>query len=178
MIPGLEHAEFLRFGQIHRNTYINAPRLLAADLSLRAAPNVFIAGQLCGVEGYVECIATGFLAGVALAQQVAGDGFTPPPRTTALGSLVHYTSHADPGNYQPVNISFDLLPPFEALSGAMARDRGARRARQCERALAELELWLRELRSAGVVVSQRGPCHSDPAVAGEESRSGLSRQDS
>jgi methylenetetrahydrofolate--tRNA-(uracil-5-)-methyltransferase len=143
MIPGLEHAEFLRFGQIHRNTYINAPRLVEADLSLRAAPNVFIAGQLCGVEGYVECIATGFLAGVALAQRVAGAAFTPPPRTTALGSLLHYTAHADSGNYQPANISFDLLPPLENSPRAIARDRDARRARQCERALADLKEWTR-----------------------------------
>jgi methylenetetrahydrofolate--tRNA-(uracil-5-)-methyltransferase len=144
-IPGLEHAEFLRFGQIHRNTYVNAPRLLGADLRLRAVPNVFIAGQLCGVEGYVECIATGLLAGVALAQQVAGTGFTPPPRTTALGSLLHYVSHADPGNYQPANISFDLLPPLQNLPRAVARDRRARRARQCERALADIGEWLRDL---------------------------------
>ena len=149
MISGLEHAEFLRFGQIHRNTYINAPRLLEANLSLRAAPNVFIAGQLCGVEGYVECIATGFLAGVALAQQVAGAPFRPPPRTTALGSLVHYTSHADPGNYQPANISFDLLPPLENLPRVIARDRRARRARQCERALADLQQWLHDLCPVG-----------------------------
>jgi methylenetetrahydrofolate--tRNA-(uracil-5-)-methyltransferase len=145
MIPGLENAEFVRLGQIHRNTYINAPRLLGTDLSLRAAPNVFIAGQLCGVEGYVECIASGFLAGVALAQQVAGGGFTPPPRATALGSLIHYISHADSGNYQPANISFDLLPPLEDLPRTIARDRRARRARQCERALAELQEWLQVL---------------------------------
>jgi methylenetetrahydrofolate--tRNA-(uracil-5-)-methyltransferase len=144
-IPGLENAEFLRFGQIHRNTYINAPRLLRADLSFRAAPNIFIAGQLSGVEGYVECIATGFLAGVALAQQVGGAGFTPPPRATALGSLLHYISHADPDNYQPANISFDLLPPMENLPRAVARDRRARRLRQCERALADLRQWVREL---------------------------------
>jgi methylenetetrahydrofolate--tRNA-(uracil-5-)-methyltransferase len=144
-IPGLEHAEFLRLGQIHRNTYINAPRLLRADLRLRAAPDVFIAGQLCGVEGYVECIATGLLAGVALAQQVAGADFTPPPRTTALGSLIHYTSHADSGNYQPANFSFDLLPPLGNLPRAIARDRRARRARQCERALAELQQWIQKL---------------------------------
>jgi methylenetetrahydrofolate--tRNA-(uracil-5-)-methyltransferase len=148
MIPGLEQGEFLRFGQIHRNTYLNAPRLLEADLRLRAAPNVFIAGQLCGVEGYVECIATGFLAGVALAQHAAGVDFTPPPRATALGSLIHYVSHADPGNYQPANISFDLLPPLEELPRTIARDRRARRARQCERALAELEPWIQMLGSA------------------------------
>jgi methylenetetrahydrofolate--tRNA-(uracil-5-)-methyltransferase len=145
MIPGLEQAEFLRFGQIHRNTYLNAPRLLEADLRLRAAPNVYIAGQLCGVEGYVECIATGFLAGVALAQRMTGGDFTPPPRATALGSLIHYASHADPDNYQPANISFDLLPPLVDLPRTIARDRRARRMRQCERALAELEGWLREL---------------------------------
>jgi len=146
-IPGLEQAEFLRFGQIHRNTYLNAPRLLEADLRLRAAPNVFIAGQLCGVEGYVECIATGFLAGVALARQAAGTDFTPPPRATALGSLIHYVSHADPGNYQPANISFDLLPPLEELPRTIAHDRRARRARQCERALAELGPWIQKLRA-------------------------------
>jgi len=147
-IPGLEQAEFLRFGQIHRNTYINAPRLLAPDLSLRVAPHVFIAGQLCGVEGYVECIATGFLAGVALARQAAGGSFTPPPRATALGSLVHYTSHADPANYQPANIAFDLLPPMDDLPKPIARDRRARREAQCARALADLAPWIHMLGSA------------------------------
>jgi methylenetetrahydrofolate--tRNA-(uracil-5-)-methyltransferase len=166
MIPGLENAEFLRFGQMHRNTYINAPRLLEADLSLRAAPNVFIAGQLCGVEGYVECIATGFVAGVALAQQVAGAAFTPPPRTTALGSLLHYTSHADPGNYQPANISFDLLPPLENLPRVIARDRRARRARQCERALADLQLWLHELSNA-VIPSEARNLALSPSSTGQ-----------
>jgi methylenetetrahydrofolate--tRNA-(uracil-5-)-methyltransferase len=156
-IPGLEHAEFLRFGQIHRNTYINAPRLLRADLSLRAAPNVFVAGQLCGVEGYVECIATGFLAGVALAQRVAGADFTPPPRATALGSLLHYISHADSGNYQPANISFDLLPPLEGLPRAIARDRRARRARQCERALADLQEWIQKLSRREDFATHVGP---------------------
>jgi methylenetetrahydrofolate--tRNA-(uracil-5-)-methyltransferase len=141
-IPGLENAEFLRFGQIHRNTYINAPRLLSVNLSLRAAPHVFVAGQLSGVEGYVECIATGLLAGVASAHQVAGAAFTSPPRTTALGSLIHYTSHADPGNYQPANIAFDLLPAMENLPRVIARDRRARREAQCARALAELEQWI------------------------------------
>jgi len=141
LIPGLESAEFLRFGQIHRNTYINAPRLLAPDLSLRASPRVFIAGQLSGVEGYVECIATGLLAGMALSARALDQPFMPPPRTTALGSLVHYITHADPANYQPANISFDLLPPAEGLPRAMMRDRSKRRAWQCERALADLQEW-------------------------------------
>lgn len=142
MIPGLENAEFLRFGQIHRNTYVNAPRLLARDLSLRADPKVFLAGQLCGVEGYVECIATGFLAGLAIAARAVGVEFEPPPRTTALGSLVHYVTHADPSNYQPANISFDLLPPAEGLERRIARDRRARREAQCQRALAAFDEWL------------------------------------
>ena len=112
LIPGLERAEFLRFGQIHRNTYINAPALLAPDLSLRSTPHVFIAGQLSGVEGYVECIATGLLAGIAMAHRLAGTAYEPPTRTTALGSLVHYVTHADPQSSQPANIAFDLLPPI------------------------------------------------------------------
>jgi methylenetetrahydrofolate--tRNA-(uracil-5-)-methyltransferase len=175
-IPGLEQAEFLRFGQIHRNTYLNAPRLLEAGLRLRAAPNVFIAGQLCGVEGYVECIATGFLAGVAMALQLAGGSFAPPPRVTALGSLIHYVSHADPCNYQPANISFDLLPPMEDLPRAIARDRRARRAKQCERALVELQEWLYELCRPAASLDQprvqvaqaEYHCHPSPATAGSE----------
>lgn len=142
MIPGLERAEFLRYGQIHRNTYLNAPLLLAPDLSFRAEPRVYIAGQLSGVEGYVECISTGFLAGLAIARRALGLRFEPPPRATGLGSLVHFITHADPANYQPTNISFDLLPPADGLSRAQARDRQARRERQCERALAEIQPWI------------------------------------
>jgi methylenetetrahydrofolate--tRNA-(uracil-5-)-methyltransferase len=141
LIPGLENAEFLRLGQIHRNTYINAPRLLSPDLSFRSAPQVFVAGQLSGVEGYVECIATGLLAGLALAARTRRENFTAPPRTTALGSLVHYITHASSENYQPANISFDLLPPMENLPRAIARDRRARREKQCQRALGDFEKW-------------------------------------
>jgi len=142
LIPGLERAEFLRFGQIHRNTYINAPALLSPDLSLRQHPSVFIAGQLSGVEGYVECIATGLLAGLAMAHRAMGTAYGAPPRSSALGSLVHYVTHADSRNYQPANIAFDLLPPIEGLPRAVARDRQARRARQCDRALADLSAWV------------------------------------
>jgi len=146
LIPGLEKAEFLRFGQIHRNTYINAPHLLAPDLSLRGASNVFIAGQLSGVEGYVECIATGLLVGLALAARLQGERFQSPPRTSALGSLVHYLTHAGADNYQPTNIAFDLLPPLEAHSARAARcDRQARRLAQCERALHDLRQWFSDL---------------------------------
>jgi methylenetetrahydrofolate--tRNA-(uracil-5-)-methyltransferase len=160
MIPGLERAEFLRFGQIHRNTYLNAPRLLAEDLSLRQVPNVFVTGQLSGVEGYVECMATGLLAGMALARRVRGEAFVPPPRTTALGSLVHYLTHTRPSDFQPVNISFDLLPPTPGLPRAVARDRRARRQQQCERALADLEGWLERCRSPLAVAAH-------PAARGE-----------
>ena len=153
LIPGLENAEFLRYGQIHRNTYINAPRLLAPDLSLRAAPDVFVAGQLSGVEGYVECIATGLVAGRACAAR--GEAFEPPPRTTALGSLIHYITHADPANYQPANIAFDLLPPVEGLPRAVAHDRRARREAQCRRALGDLGLWLKGIQDRESLV--RGP---------------------
>jgi len=141
LIPGLERAEFLRYGQIHRNTYLNGPRLLSRDLSLRGFNRVFIAGQLSGVEGYVECIATGLLAGMALAARALDEPFAPPPRTTALGSLVHYITHAEPGGYQPANISFDLLPPPENLPREVMRDKAKRRAWQCEKALADLEGW-------------------------------------
>jgi methylenetetrahydrofolate--tRNA-(uracil-5-)-methyltransferase len=143
LIPGLERADFLRFGQIHRNTYINAPKVLAPDLSFRRAPSMYVAGQLSGVEGYVECIATGLLAGLAMAARANHDCFAPPPRTTALGSLVHYITHSDADRYQPANISFDLLAPIEGLPRHVARDRAARRERQCDRALADLEHWLR-----------------------------------
>ncbi len=146
MIPGLENAELLRFGQIHRNTYVNAPRILQEDLSLKVNPEVFIAGQLSGVEGYVECIATGLLAGQAIARRMEGKNFSPPPRSTAIGSLVHYICHADPNNYQPANIAFDLLPPIEGLPREISRDRRARREMQCARALADLKRWLDRVR--------------------------------
>ena len=106
-IPSLEHAEFLRFGQIHRNTYINAPALLAPTLQLRARPEILFAGQISGVEGYVEAIATGLAAGLHAATLASGGQPQPFPRETALGSLCHYISGADPRNYQPANITFD-----------------------------------------------------------------------
>jgi len=156
MIPALDHAEFFRFGQIHRNTYINAPALLTPTLQLRARPSIFFAGQISGVEGYVESIATGLIAGrnaaAMAARELSGaDALVragPPgpalfPRKTALGSLCHYISGADPKNYQPANIAFDLLP---ALDDAAARrfrhDKKARHAEICRRALENLEEFI------------------------------------
>jgi len=135
LIPGLENAEFLRFGQIHRNTYINSPALLSATLQLRSRPNVFFAGQISGVEGYVESIATGLAAGLFAADLAHGRAPEPFPRETALGSLCHYVSHADLKHYQPANIAFDLLPPL----ATPIRDREQRHARICQTALTALE---------------------------------------
>src|SRR5476649_1365448 len=113
LIPGLEHASFLRYGQIHRNTYINAPTLLRETLQMKAHPRVFFAGQICGVEGYVESIATGLLAGMHAAALVSGAEMAAAPRASAFGSLAHYVTHADAKNFQPANITFDLLPALE-----------------------------------------------------------------
>jgi methylenetetrahydrofolate--tRNA-(uracil-5-)-methyltransferase len=158
MIPGLEQAEFLRYGQIHRNTYLNAPRLLSPGLSLRTWPGIFIAGQLSGVEGYVECIATGLLAGIAMAARARGDDYMPPSRATALGSLVHFITRADPENYQPTNISFDLLPPVENAPRHIARNRQARRELQCRRALREIQEWIQEFVSPA---TESFACHPE-----------------
>jgi methylenetetrahydrofolate--tRNA-(uracil-5-)-methyltransferase len=114
-IPGLENAEFLRMGQIHRNTFIDAPRLLAADLSLKAEPRLFFAGQITGVEGYVESSACGYLTALAVHARLTGAAFAPPPATSALGSLYrHVTGEAHPPDYdyQPSNVIFGLFPPL------------------------------------------------------------------
>ncbi len=154
MIPGLENAEFVRYGQIHRNTYINAPALLNETLQLRNEPRIFFAGQICGVEGYVESIATGLMAGIHAAALARGAEPRPFPRATALGSLCHYMTHADAGHYQPANITFDLLPPLdEERRLRFRRDRKARHAEICRDAAYELERHLNE-GHAGVPKSQ------------------------
>jgi methylenetetrahydrofolate--tRNA-(uracil-5-)-methyltransferase len=141
LIPGLERAGFLRFGQIHRNTYINAPALLNPTLELRAHPDVLFAGQISGVEGYVEAIATGLMAGLHACVLAAGGQPRALPRETALGSLCHYISGAAPSDYQPANITFDLLPPAPPPA---PRDKKARHAAVCRRALEALEEYRQE----------------------------------
>ncbi len=141
LIPGLENARFLRYGQIHRNTYINAPRLLQPTLQMKAHPQVFFAGQICGVEGYVESIATGLLAGMHVAALAQGVALNAAPRASAFGSLTHYVTHADPKDFQPANITFDLLPALERK----VRDRKERHRLQCEAALKEFDAWLEQL---------------------------------
>jgi methylenetetrahydrofolate--tRNA-(uracil-5-)-methyltransferase len=145
MIPGLENAEFLRYGQIHRNTYINAPALLAPTLQLRSRPNIFFAGQISGVEGYVESMATGLMAGWNAVRLAEGLEPLVWPRETAHGSLAAYIAGADAGNYQPANITFDLLPVLPPEEHRrFGRDKKGRRHRQCERALGALEEFLEQ----------------------------------
>jgi methylenetetrahydrofolate--tRNA-(uracil-5-)-methyltransferase len=129
LIPGLENAEFIRLGQIHRNTFINAPRLLTRSLQLKKRPHIYFAGQICGVEGYVESIAAGLVAGWNALRSLAGKGPLDFPRCSAIGSLLHYISEADPENFQPMNINFGLLP-----AAPMRGTRETRRARQIQAA--------------------------------------------
>lgn len=143
LIPGLENAEFLRYGQMHRNTYINAPQLLTPALQLKSEQRVFFAGQISGVEGYVESIATGLMAGRFAAALALGEPLRPLPRATALGSLAHYLTHADPRHYQPANIAFDLLPGLEEeLKRKLRHDRKARHAEVCRRAQAAMDDYM------------------------------------
>ena len=141
LIPGLEGARFLRYGQIHRNTYINSPTLLTSTLQMKMHPQVLFAGQICGVEGYVESIATGLMAGVNAATLASGGAPVPAPRASAFGSLVHYITEAESKNFQPANITFDLLPALDHK----VRDRKERRRLQCELALGEFEGWLQRI---------------------------------
>ena len=141
LIPGLENARFLRFGQIHRNTYICAPVLLDENLRLKKDPGILFAGQLSGVEGYTESIATGMLAGIYAAAMARGEDPAPVPRATALGSLVHYITHADPKDFQPANITFDLLEPLEEELRKKVRDKKERHRIVCERSLAAFDAW-------------------------------------
>ncbi|MGO8758211.1 MAG: methylenetetrahydrofolate--tRNA-(uracil(54)-C(5))-methyltransferase (FADH(2)-oxidizing) TrmFO [Terracidiphilus sp.] len=141
LIPGLENAQFLRYGQIHRNTYICAPALLDERLRLRQRPELLFAGQIGGVEGYTESIATGMLAAIYGAAMARGVEPVPVPRATALGSLVHYITHSEAKNFQPANITFDLLEPLEEEVRKRVRDKKMRHRMVCERALEAFEAW-------------------------------------
>ena len=142
LIPGLENARFLRYGQIHRNTYICAPLLLDECLRFKAHPWLFAAGQLSGVEGYTESIAAGMLAGIYASTIARGEQPVSVPRASALGSLVHYITHADAKDFQPANITFDLLEPLEEETRKKVRDKKERHRIQCERSLAAFDAWL------------------------------------
>lgn len=142
LIPGLQNAEFLQFGQIHRNTYICSPRVLRATMQMRERPNVFFAGQITGVEGYVESVAMGWLAGVNAARLAFGHELIEAPLASATGALAHYVSHAETKNFQPVNITFALLPPLPEPAKRGARKKRERRQQQVELALKDWDEWL------------------------------------
>jgi len=140
-IPGLAGAEFLRYGSVHRNSYVNAPRTLSPHLALRDDPALLVAGQLTGVEGYTESSATGLLAGINLARILQGEAPLVPPATTMLGALYRYLREADPARFQPMNANFGLLEPLEPP----VRDRSAKHQRLAERALADIEQFAAQL---------------------------------
>ena len=138
MIPGLEHAEFVRFGMIHRNTYVNAPTVLRETWQTRMRDDLFLAGQMSGVEGYVESAASGLIAGRNAAALALGEDPSAPPRTTAIGALAYYASHADPKHYVPSNIAFGLIPPLQHKAPRGKKDRNLALS---ERALKDLDEW-------------------------------------
>ncbi len=149
LIPGLEQAEFARYGSIHRNSFVCAPRVLKPTLQLRSCERVFLAGQITGVEGYVESTAMGLIAGVNAARLIRGlDPVVPPPET-AHGALIRYLMEADPRHFQPMNINWGLFPPLDLSSGRRRKLPKKERYRLlAERALQALEKWLREIGEA------------------------------
>ncbi|OYT71146.1 MAG: methylenetetrahydrofolate--tRNA-(uracil(54)-C(5))-methyltransferase (FADH(2)-oxidizing) TrmFO [Chloracidobacterium sp. CP2_5A] len=148
MIPGLERAEFLKFGQVHRNTYVNGPKLLTPTLQVKHQSRLFFAGQISGVEGYVESLATGLAVGRWAAALIKGRPLIPIPRASALGSLINYVARCENNDYQPVNITFALLPPLAEAEARRLRRKPERRARQIALALAAFEEWLRMMEAA------------------------------
>jgi len=145
LIPGLENAEFLRFGQIHRNSYIHSPRLLNPTLQSRKRGELFFAGQICGVEGYVESIATGLLAGINASRLARDLDPLSPPRPTACGSLVHYIASTDTENFQPANINFGILSESSEDLKSRIRNRKERRRFQVAEALRNMDHWIESL---------------------------------
>jgi methylenetetrahydrofolate--tRNA-(uracil-5-)-methyltransferase len=146
LIPGLENAEFSRFGQIHRNSYIHSPRLLHPTLQAKKNPGIFFAGQLCGVEGYIESIATGLLAGINASRLIQRKEPLSPPRSTACGSLTHYVAFAETQNFQPANITFGLLDASEPVQ--RIRDKKERHRIQTQEALSQMDQWIVQLLNA------------------------------
>jgi methylenetetrahydrofolate--tRNA-(uracil-5-)-methyltransferase len=144
LIPGMERAEFLQFGQIHRNTYICSPRVLAATMQMRDRPNVFFAGQITGVEGYVESVAMGWLAGQNAARVKLGQPLIQAPPLSAIGALARYVANAETKNFQPVNITFALLEPLSEQDRRRFRRKRDRHQFQVQLALKEWDTWLQE----------------------------------
>ncbi len=156
MIPGLESAEFVRFGMVHRNTYINGPTVLLPTWQTRTRQDLFFAGQVSGVEGYVESAASGLIAGLNAAALALGEAPAAPPRTTAIGALSYYVSHAEAAHYQPTNITFGIMPPLEETPGRRAKKGTERKLAVAARALDHLDAWLAQAR-AGVTPDEAVP---------------------
>jgi methylenetetrahydrofolate--tRNA-(uracil-5-)-methyltransferase len=140
LIPGLEQAEFVRYGMVHRNTYVNGPSVLAETWQVRRRPSLFLAGQMSGVEGYVESAASGLVAGLNAAAMAQGRAVTAAPRTTAIGALAYYVAHADPAHYEPSNITFGIMPPLEKAP----RGKMERKLALSDRALRALAVWVND----------------------------------
>ena len=145
LIPGLERAEFVRFGMVHRNTYLNGPTVLRQTWQTRVRQDLLFAGQVSGVEGYVESAASGLLAGWNAAALALGGAPVSAPRSTAIGALAYYVSHADPRHYDPTNITFGILPPLEPPSSGQPPKGAARKTALSDRALADLGHWMTEI---------------------------------
>lgn len=142
LIPGLENAEFLQFGQIHRNTFINSPKILNETLATKSNPNLFFAGQITGVEGYVESVATGWIAGLNAVRTLRDQPLLTAPQTSAIGALCRYVSNVETKNFQPVNITFGLLEPLPVEIRKKVKQKRERHMIQVERALADWDAWL------------------------------------
>ena len=142
MIPGLENAEFLRYGSLHRNTYINSPRLLDTSLRLKKRENIYMTGQLIGVEGYTESTAMGLAAGLSSIMHIRGEEFLPPPVTTGIGALINYVTTDGMPQFQPMNINWGLLPPLQKK----IKDKEQNRIKMGERSFKDLERWKKQLK--------------------------------
>ncbi len=145
LIPGLQNAEFLQFGQIHRNTFINSPKILNETLATKANPKLFFAGQITGVEGYVESVATGWMAGLNAVRTLRAQPLLIAPQTSAIGALCRYVSNVETKNFQPVNITFGLLEPLPVEIRKKVKQKRERHMIQVERALADWDAWLSEI---------------------------------
>jgi methylenetetrahydrofolate--tRNA-(uracil-5-)-methyltransferase len=148
LIPGLEQAEFVRYGMVHRNTYVNGPTVLSETWQVRVRPSLFFAGQMSGVEGYVESAASGLIAGRNAAALARGGRVSAPPRTTAIGALAYYASHASPAHYEPSNVTFGIIEPLAGIKPP--KNRKLRNQALSERALADLQAWSDAHRSESI----------------------------
>lgn len=164
LIPGLQNAEFLQFGQIHRNTFINSPKILNETLAAKADPRLFFAGQITGVEGYVESVATGWIAGLNAVRLMRGEPLLKAPQTSAIGALCRYVSNVETRNFQPVNITFGLLEPLPVELRKKYRQKRERHIVQVERALKDWDAWIagvRAQRSEGTDRNDRATATGD-----------------